>query len=292
MKRATVIGMIVVAACAFAGTAASSVWAAGTSNPFVSIRVECETLALGNYSNLANCQSGTGYNRNAYVNGYSRVLTGAGLLLLHLNALETLGITAKATTTQKLVDSSAKITIACSGLKLASGANLKGGEPGTDEETIEYSGCEVEGSPKCEINKEKAGSAKITTKGLTSRLVFRTKAGAEKETAEETATLFKPASGTEFAALELKEESGGTCPSKGTIVVRGEVLLENVGSGEASESHELSAPDKTSEEEYFENPEAKKEKLGKALTLSVGGGAKYEGKSTVTAVEGDWGIME
>ena len=80
--------------------------------------------------------------------------------IVELKEKETMEILAEAKGTQKL--NTGGSVIACKKVKFAKGAKMIGGEPVTDEETIEYEECEVEGHANCEINKEKAGKGKLT----------------------------------------------------------------------------------------------------------------------------------
>ena len=116
---------------------------------------------------------------------------------------ETRVVEAEQSGVQKLEGSG--VVLACKKLKLKAGATIIGSNKpnaGKSAETLEYSECEVEGSPNCEINKEKAGKAKLTTNALTDTLVFATKKAAEEEVAP-TDTLFEPTTGKEFIIRTL-----------------------------------------------------------------------------------------
>lgn len=194
---------------------------------------------------------------------------------------ETRTVEGKANGTQKLnIGGSFGSTIACKSFKVSS-AKIIGGEPGTDQEIIEYGECEVEGKPNCEINGKKAKVATITTNLLTSKLVFRTKKAAEEGNAELTDTLFEPKSPEKvFVSVVLS----GTCPLTGTFPVEGQVAAENVKGGEHLAEHELNAP-ATAISEYFTNPGATKVAV-KALTFDTIFPASYVGKSVIKLAGG------
>lgn len=152
---------------------------------------------------------------------------------------ESAEMTAKASGRQILSSSLAEIE--CTKLKVQTGAKMLGSKApasGSANETIVYEECEVNSFPGCEINKGKAGKAKITTDPLTTTLVFETKEAAEKETGA-TLSLLKPSTGKTFAPLELSPETGEACPTKGNLGIAGEVAFENIEGAVAKESHEL-----------------------------------------------------
>lgn len=160
-------------------------------------------------------------------------------------------------------------TIKCIKMK-SKEAEIFGSTPpnaGTSDEVFVYEECELEGSPKCEINKRTGESkeAKITTVTLEDRLVFSTKQGAKNENAEETDTLFKPKAGTTFLTIEL----GANCPRMATFVYKGEVLARNLGTpGKEEKTHGL---EPIEEGAYFEN-EVKKtveHKVGRLMEAAA-----------------------
>ncbi len=199
-------------------------------------------------------------------------------------------VTAEANGTQKLnVAGAFGATIACKKLKVASGAKIIGSTKpaaGTDEETIVYEECEVEGSPSCTINGEAAGKAKITTNLLKSTLVFKTKAAAEKEESS-TLSLFEPKTGTVFVTLTL----AGTCPATGSFEITGQVAAENVKGNEEIETHELNAP-ATAITKYFVNEGGKTvEKKVNALKFGIFP-ASYVGKAKIKLTSKEvWSVI-
>jgi hypothetical protein len=139
---------------------------------------------------------------------------------------------------------------------------------GTDEETLMFEECEVRRAPECEINKEKAGKAKIKTNLLKSTLVFETKAGAESE-AGQTLTLLQSKT-TEvpkdlWAWIEL---TGPGC-SAGRWALLGEVAAVNIKGEEELAAHELKFP-ALPMEKYFVN-EAGKTVQKNLHRLTLGG---------------------
>jgi hypothetical protein len=244
----------------FSAVVAASAFAKSEDNPQWAV---CEEVAAGTgaFTNSACTTSGKG-NFEAKV----------------LGEKETREVKAEANGSQKL--KSATVTIVCKKLKLEAGAILIGSKapnPGTDRETIVYEECEVEGSPKCTINGEKAGEAKIKTKSLKSVLAFLTKEGAENER-EPAVTVFTPESGSQFVEFTL----AGECPVTGPIKVEGSVAAENVKSEEHAEKHELNASE-TAIKEYFVNEGGKT--VAKKAELKLEGIVKlpatYIGKAFV-----------
>jgi hypothetical protein len=134
---------------------------------------------------------------------------------------------------------------------------------GTGEETLTFEECEYHFAPECEINKEKAGKAKIKTNLLQSTLVFETKAGAESE-AGQTLTLLQPKSGKLWASVDVR---GNGCPFTGETRLEGQVAALNVNGGEELASHELKFPE-VHIGKYFVNESGKTvEKYGVELHL-------------------------
>jgi hypothetical protein len=168
-----------------------------------------------------------------------------------LTAGESKEVTAEANGAQKLNIGGAFLgNIKCTALKLQARAKILGStapNPGTDEETIVYEKCELEGKPECKINGEAAGVAKITTNLLKSTLVFETKAAAEAQSAP-TLTLFEPKVGTVFVTLELT----GTCNATGKFEITGQVAAKNPEGATEKEVHVSESP-ATAITKYFVN---------------------------------------
>jgi hypothetical protein len=190
-----------------------------------------------------------------------------------------LGITAKAAGTQTLKGTG--ITINCTGVSVNAGAVLKSGIPGTDEETLTYTGCAVSGHEStCEVNSAEQPNGTISTNALESKLAFKTKLAAEGKEAKasKSVTVFKPATGTVFVDINLSG-SCGFVPSETSV--KGEVIADNVstneGATELATSHEISAKN---EEKYFTNPGAKE---SKASLKAFGLAASYTGNVTVSS---------
>jgi hypothetical protein len=188
-----------------------------------------------------------------------------------------LGITAKAVGTQTLKGTG--ITINCSGVSVNAAAVLKA--PGSDEETLTYTGCTVSGHEStCEVNSSGQANGTISTNALESKLAFKTKLAAENKEAKasKSVTVFKPASGTVFVDI-LLSGSCGFVPSETSV--KGEVIADNIstneGAAELATSHEISAKN---EEKYFTNPGAKE---SKASLKAFGLAASYTGNVTVSS---------
>jgi hypothetical protein len=148
---------------------------------------------------------------------------------------EALTVLASAIGDQKLETAAdgAESTIECSGLSLAPGAYFEGGDPGTDHETLVYSGCSMPKNthPTCDVNSvgQAKGSGIVETKPLESELVYLTKSARESLAAAETGTLFKPASGSIFVEMELTAlGAGAKCPFAGKLKITGAIVFENV----------------------------------------------------------------
>jgi hypothetical protein len=182
---------------------------------------------------------------------------------------EALTVLASAIGDQKLETASGpEATIECTGLSLAPGAYLEGGDPGTDHESLVYSGCSLPNNthPTCDVNSvgEAKGSGIIETEPLESELVYLTATGRKNLNAAETGTLFKPASGKTFVAIELTAlGASAKCPIDGKPPIVGSAVVENVD----AIGHGLSGVIKTESgiKKYFVGsmsaPEEKKAKL-------------------------------
>jgi hypothetical protein len=119
------------------------------------------------------------------------------------------------------------VEVECAGVSLEPGTGkLLTGNPGTNEETLLYSGCVYKGktAAQCEA---KSGIIKeqIKTKLLDSELVFKAAIGTETD------TLFKPAAPPEFATIKF---AGTECPLAETKV-NGSVAVENTTANEPKE---------------------------------------------------------
>jgi hypothetical protein len=195
---------------------------------------------------------------------------------------ENLGIKSTAVGEQKL--KATGIEIKCSAVAVDSAAQLLGGEPGKDTETLLYSGCKVAShETECEVKSAGKANGEIETNALTSKLAFKTKAAATNKEAKESksVTIFTPASGTVFVSIELKG-SCGFVPSSNNV--NGEVIVDNVqtneGAAAVAGTQEISA---TNESIYFTNPGAEEHK-GVKLT-AFGLPASYTGKADVESTE-------
>jgi hypothetical protein len=280
LKRFRVAGLCLVAVFAMSAVAASAASATSTNNPQWDI---CHNVGAGNgHFTDSKCETaGTG-------EWEAKILGNAELE----------EVTAKAKGNQKLSVPGAKVTIVCKSYSLKAGAVIVGSAApaaGTDEETIEYKECEVEGSPKCEINKVKGGKATITTEPLKSWLGFKTKEAAEKEESN-TLTYFAPQTPPKFVAFELKKETGGSCPfgSEGISEVEGQVAVENIEGSVHAVKHTLKAP-ATAIKAYWVN-EGGKTVEKKVTELKLKGiikfAATYEGESEVELVsKSNWWIF-
>lgn len=174
------------------------------------------------------------------------------------------------------------VTIDCTGVTAGSG-KIFAGEPGTDEETLTYTGCTVEKhEATCEVHSPGEANHTIKTNLLKSKLAFKTKASAKSKTAANsgTVTVFTPAAGETGTFVDV--ELSGTCgfvPSNNEV--KGGVVVENVlGSTECeaskAETHELNS---TGEVEYFTNPGEVKHT---AKLTAFGLKAEYIGKDVVS----------
>ena len=168
--------------------------------------------------------------------------------------------------------------IVCKKLKLKAGAVLLGGEPGKDNESIVYEGCEVETKPNCKVRNVGGTNGTIETNPLTSTLVYSSKEAEEKENQAATWTLFKPTTGEIFVELFLEGEE---CPSalrEKALPVKGEVLGENIKGNEHLVTQELNFPTTALEKYWLQvGGVAKEEKIKKLFLLVTG--AVYSGKT-------------
>jgi hypothetical protein len=222
----------------------------------------CDTVTGGLLN--AHCESGGGQT------GYEALLlqSGQSLLVLGLSLNE-----------QLLKSTTAADSILCGALH--GHGYLNGGDPGTDVETLVYTGCTVPGAPHCDVLSEGAASGTIATTLLESKLVYLTEAGAKTLNAAETGTLFRPKSGTTFTELLLTALSG-SCPITTPPVakVEGEVITENEKATERALLHTLIAPT-TAKTEYWldTSPSPTKDTITR---INLGGvNATYLGKVSV-----------
>jgi len=142
--------------------------------------------------------------------------------------------------TEKL-DLSHGAVVACKELGVGKGSEVIGGQPGKTELTLEYGGCEVEGHPKCAIDGREGGKAGITTNALDAELVYLSEKAAETHNAEDTGTLFKPATGEVLVTVDLEGECGEL---KGEYPLAGQVVAENVEGTKRARHHLIRAPEK------------------------------------------------
>jgi len=203
-------------------------------------------------------------------------------------------VEAKAANTQSL--KATGVTINCTNLKLAPGANIKGraaksGESeGTSEEILEYSGCTVESFPECKVEDtvtKKPGTIKTLT--LTNKLAWKTKEAAEKENLEEAVTVFEPKTPSLFVTLNLS----GTCPLTGEEKTIGTVIVNNVKPGNVGkEIQTLEAPSPRLAAYWLNVKGVATETKPKLLELGTAGKATYAGTSEVKlTTKGLWGGM-
>ncbi len=197
---------------------------------------------------------------------------------------KTLTVLAHAVTNQLLGNSAASIE--CTALKLLPGAYLLGGSPGKDFEQILYSGCTVNGFPKCDPLSLGEPLGSIQTEPLESELVFLTEKGAIELNPDESGTLFRPAPpATRFAVItaqELPESTSHNCPATLALGahtnVTGEVILKNDEPLVHSESHILLAP-AAAIKSYFLGHTGKEDTI--AQLNAFGAAAKYIGTTLV-----------
>jgi hypothetical protein len=239
---------------------------------YVEAMVLSVVVALGCCLGVAASASAEGGPLYGYLEGGTAYL---------LQPTQTLTVLAHAVTNQLLGNSAASIE--CSALRLLPGAYLLGGSPGKDFEQILYSGCIVNGFPKCDPLSLGQPLGSIQTEPLESELVFLTQAGAKELNPDESGTLFRPAPpGTRFAGILGHElpEGGSNCPAilRQETSVTGEVILRNDEPLVHSESHILLAP-ATAITSYFLGHTGE-EKTIKKLN-AFGEIAKYTGTTLV-----------
>jgi hypothetical protein len=117
------------------------------------------------------------------------------------------------------------IALECTVAKLTEGSLLgsNAGNPGKDNEVIEFSTCNVSGTTGGKKIEKCKGHEPVVTKPVVSELAETE--NAVPGTSGSLLTLFAPATGTEFAKLEFTAETGGVCPPE-TKVSGGEVIGE------------------------------------------------------------------
>jgi hypothetical protein len=107
---------------------------------------------------------------------------------------------------------------------VAAGAEIIGGIPGTNQETVIFEGVKVikplfEGNEACQANSPGSGVGIVETKPLTSKIV-------ESQTTGEPLILFEPTTGGVFTEIEFTEKAV-ECVIKGnTAKVTGSILAE------------------------------------------------------------------
>jgi hypothetical protein len=119
----------------------------------------------------------------------------------------------------------AGVRLECTVVKLKEGSLLgsSAGNPGKDNEVIEFEKCNVSGTTGGKTITKCKGAEPIVTKPVVSELAETE--NAVPGTSGSLLELFALASGTEFAKLTYTAETGGVCPSN-TTVFGGEVIGE------------------------------------------------------------------
>ncbi len=272
-----ILGLCFIAAMALSAVALTSASAAGR-NPRWAV---CNPVpaGTGHFEDNQCTKGGTG-------NWEARELTKG----------ETKGISVEANGSQEL--RSAEVTILCNKLSVQAGAQIIGGEPGTDQEILVYEECKVVNFPTCKVQgPPKAGHwGTIETRVLSSSLGYKTKGAEETENQKETVTVFKPQTKEVFVELELEKEAGGSCPGGGTLEkiglpVKGEVACENVEGATHLVKHELNCPETAIKVYWLQVAGSPKEEKLKKLELLTAG-ATYVGKSKIGLTDGqDWWIV-
>jgi hypothetical protein len=208
-----------------------------------------------------------------------------------LKSGEALEVTAQQDGTQLLGYSGESLNI--QKLHFKSGAKLLGsasGLPGTSEETIAFEDVTI-GLAKCEINKP---SHTIETQPLKTKLVYLTKAAAEKEEATASALLVQPATGTLVASFTEAGEgcAGGGGEERLTAEPSSGWLFPTKPKAENAFAltQEVEAPSASVKVYYAyeENPTTKKVELySRSLTgMKIDGvAATYSGRFSITAAE-------
>jgi len=114
------------------------------------------------------------------------------------------------------------ITLTCTVAKLKEGSLLgsSAGNPGKDNEVIEFSTCTIKGTVGGKTIEKCKPSEPIVTSAITSELVETEKA--VPGTSGSLLTLFAPAAGSVFTTFTFTPETGGVCPS--TTKVTGQVI--------------------------------------------------------------------
>lgn len=114
------------------------------------------------------------------------------------------------------------------------------------EAKLDFEDCEVVGSPSCEINSTKSGTATIASESLSAVIDYATQGGAEIEEGN-AVIVFKPASGTTLATFKLS----GSCSSAGTFHLEGDIALEDVSGSEHSSDLLVEAPSSGITKAYY-----------------------------------------
>jgi hypothetical protein len=195
-------------------------------------------------------------------------------------ASEALLLLSKELNAQELDVSASAYDVSCSGLE--GNGYLSGGAPGTDRETITYSGCSLPNKTQCDVSTAGGALGTITTNALETELVYLTEAAAKGLSSAETGTRFKPASGTTLVTLELHPLTAGACPVSGSAALKGELVLENDEQQVFELSHSVLAP-ATAIKKYYSGMTGSENKV-KALELA-GVSTKYLGNTSEQVTE-------
>lgn len=161
------------------------------------------------------------------------------------------------------------------------------GEPGTDEATITFTGCETgkitegveEGADTgCIVKTAGAGNNEVVLEVKTELVYNGTKAQAEKEEMP-VGDLYSPKTGTEFVKIKFE---GGPCPATGELIVTGNIVASQTET--ESTIGKLTFPSTNSGgQKYWK----KGETTGAAKTASL----KSGGGTTTDTQTGKAGVM-
>jgi hypothetical protein len=271
MRSTKILGLCFIAVLAMSAVVSPSAWA---KNPRWAI---CNEVAAGT-GHFTDSQC-----KNAGTGNFEKKE------LLSTSETKEISVTAKGA--QELKAPTINTTIKCTEVSVKAGAVIRGGEPGTDKESLIYKGCEVEGFPECEVKSAGQLNGTIETEALESKLGYKTEKQEIEENQEDTVTVFKT-SAAAFVVIELSPAA--KCPLKtaGKFKVTGEVVCENVEGGVHLVSHELHCP-KTALTEYWEQTAEQKPHKVEPEKLRLGvAAASYVGQSVIKLSDGqDWWIV-
>jgi hypothetical protein len=270
MNRTQIAVASLLTACVPGWVGAASAVATSTNNPQWSL---CSKVAGTGHYTEEKCATVSGGNTGNYE--ATKLTTG-----------NTAEVTAAANGVQGL-GSSGGIAIVCKEVNFVSGAELIGSNApnaGTSEEEARLSGCEEVGYPLCKV--EGPAPGEVHTKLLTGKLVFLTKAAAEKEEASGTGIVFVPKTAGVFAEYKLKETTVGTgeCLATGTITTSGTLVVKNLSPTAYAPAPEVEAPT-TAINSYFIN-ESGTTVEKKASLSALGVTVLYTGKIKLSLVSG------